>query len=106
MARATGYAPSTIHRIWQAVSLQPHRPETFKLSADPQFVDNVRDIVGLDADSPQHAMVLCVDDKSRVQAPDRTRPLLPLPPARSSGAPVTTSVMARPRSSRLSTAPL
>ena len=58
MARSTGYAPSTIHRMWQAFSLQPHRSETFKLSADPYFVDKVRDIVGLYVDPPQHAMVL------------------------------------------------
>ena len=80
MARATGYAPSTIHRIWQAFSLQPHRSETFKLSADPYFVDKVRDIVGLYVDPPQHAMVLCVDETSQVQALDRTQPLLPLRP--------------------------
>ena len=80
MARETGYAPSTIHRIWQAFSLQPHRSETFKLSADPYFVDKVRDIVGLYVDPPQHAMVLCVDEKSQVQALDRTQPLLPLRP--------------------------
>ena len=69
MARATGYAPSTIHRMWQAFSLQPHRSETFKLSADPYFVDKVRDIVGLYMDPPQHALVLCVDEKSQVQGP-------------------------------------
>ena len=80
MARETGYAPSTIHRIWQAFSLQPHRSETFKLSADPYFVDKTRDIVGLYVDPPQHAMVLCVDEKSQVQALDRTQPLLPLRP--------------------------
>ncbi len=80
MARATGYGASTIHRIWQAFSLQPHRSETFRLSADPYFVDKVRDIAGLHVDPPQHAMVLCVDEKSRVQALDRTQPLLPLRP--------------------------
>ena len=80
MARATGYAPSTINRIWRAFSLQPHRSKTFKLSADPYFVDKTRDIVGLYVDPPQHAMVLCVDEKSQVQALDRTQPLLPLRP--------------------------
>ena len=80
MARATGYAPSTIHRMWQAFSLQPHRSKTFKLSADPYFVDKTRDIVVLYVDPPQHAMVLCVDEKSQVQALDRTQPLLPLRP--------------------------
>ncbi len=68
MAQATGYAPSTVNRIWRAFSLQPHRSETFKLSADPYFVDKTRDIVGLYVDPPQHAMVLCVDQKSQVQA--------------------------------------
>ena len=85
MARATGYAPSTIHRMWQAFSLQPHRSETFKLSADPYFVDKVRDIVGLYMDPPQHALVLCVDEKSQVQALDRTQPCCRCAQARSSG---------------------
>ena len=80
MAQATGYAPSTINRIWRAFCLQPHRSETFKLSTDPYFVDKTRDIVGLYVDPPQHAMVLCVDEKSQVQALDRTQPLLPLRP--------------------------
>jgi len=80
MAQATGYAPSTINRIWRAFCLQPHRSETFKLSKDPYFVDKTRDIVGLYVDPPQHAMVLCVDEKSQVQALDRTQPLLPLRP--------------------------
>ena len=66
--------------IWRAFSLQPHRSETFKLSAVPYFVDKTRDIVGLYVDPPQHAMVLCVDEKSQVQALDRTQPLLPLRP--------------------------
>ena len=80
MARATGYAPSTIHRIWQAFGLQPHRQETFKLSSDPMFVEKVRDIVGLYLDPPERAVVLCVDEKSQIQALDRTQPLLPLRP--------------------------
>ena len=80
MASAVGYSPSTIHAIWKAFSLKPHRSETFKLSKDPWFVDKVRDIVGLYVDPPQHAMVLCVDEKSQVQALDRTQPLLPLRP--------------------------
>lgn len=80
MARATGYAPSTIHRIWQAFGLQPHRTETFKLSSDPFFVEKVRDIVGLYLDPPDRALVLCVDEKSQIQALDRTQPLLPLRP--------------------------
>ena len=80
MARASGYAPSTIHRIWRAFGLQPHRSETFKLSADPLFVDKVRDIVGLYLDPPERALVLCVDEKSQIQALDRTQPLLPMRP--------------------------
>ena len=80
MAKAVGYAPSTIHRIWQAFSLQPHRAETFKLSRDPMFVEKVRDIIGLYLDPPDRALVLCVDEKSQIQALDRTQPLLPLRP--------------------------
>lgn len=80
MAKAVGHAPSTIHRIWKAFSLQPHRVETFKLSTDPLFVEKVRDIVGLYMAPPQRALVLCVDEKSHIQALDRTQPLLPLRP--------------------------
>jgi len=65
-------AQSTVHRIWNAFSLQPHRSETFKLSSDPQFVEKVRDIVGLYLDPPERALVLCVDEKSQIQALDRT----------------------------------
>ena len=63
MAKAVGHAPSTIHRIWQAFGLQPHRSETFKLSSDPLFVEKVRDIVGLYLSPPERAVVLCVDEK-------------------------------------------
>jgi transposase len=80
MAKATGYAPSTIHDIWKAFSLQPHRSETFKLSTDPLFVEKVRDIVGLYLDPPDRAVVLCLDEKSQIQALDRTQPLLPMRP--------------------------
>ena len=80
MARAVGYAPSTIHRIWRAFGLQPHRSETFKLSTDPLFVEKVRDIVGLYMSPPERALVLCVDEKSQIQALDRTQPLLPMRP--------------------------
>lgn len=80
MAAAVGHAPSTIHRIWQAFGLQPHRVETFKLSADPLFVEKVRDIVGLYMAPPERALVLCLDEKSQIQALDRTQPLLPLRP--------------------------
>jgi transposase len=80
MASVRGYAPSTIHRIWRAFGLQPHRAETFKLSADPLFVEKVRDIVGLYLSPPDRAVVLCVDEKSQIQALDRTQPLLPMRP--------------------------
>ena len=80
MAKATGVSISTVHRIWRAFSLQPHRSETFKLSTDPLFVDKVHDIVGLYLDPPDRALVLCVDEKSHIQALDRTQPLLPMRP--------------------------
>lgn len=80
MARAVGYAPSTIHGIWRAFGLQPHRSKTFKLSSDPFFVEKVRDIVGLYLAPPEHALVLCVDEKSQIQALDRSQPMLPMRP--------------------------
>jgi transposase len=69
-----------VHSIWRAFGLQPHRVETFKLSTDPLFVEKVRDIVGLYLSPPERAIVLCVDEKSQVQAIDRTQPLLPMRP--------------------------
>ena len=80
MARATKVSHMAVARIWRAFGLQPHRSETFKLSSDPFFVEKVRDIVGLYLNPPDHAVVLCVDEKSQVQALDRTRPVLPLRP--------------------------
>ncbi len=80
MAKATGLSHMTIQRMWQAFGLQPHRSETFKLSPDPQLVEKVRDIVGLYVNPPDHALVLCVDEKSQIQALDRTAPLLPMQP--------------------------
>ncbi|WP_075632440.1 IS630 family transposase [Novacetimonas hansenii] len=80
MAQAVGYAPSTIHRRWKAFGLQPHRTETFKLSTDPLFVEKVRDIVGLYMAPPERALVLCVDEKSQIQALDRSQPMLPMRP--------------------------
>jgi transposase len=80
MAKASGLSPTTVHRIWQAFGLQPHRTETFKLSTDPLFIEKVRDIVGLYLDPPQKALVLCVDEKTQIQALDRTQPLVPLRP--------------------------
>jgi transposase len=80
MAKATGLSQSSISRVWRAFGLQPHRSETFKLSPDPLLVEKIRDIVGLYIDPPEHAVVLCVDEKSQIQALDRTQPLLPLRP--------------------------
>ena len=80
MAKQAGLSQSTISRIWRAFGLQPHRQETFKLSTDPLFVEKTRDIVGLYLDPPVKAMVLCVDEKSQIQALDRTQPVLPLAP--------------------------
>jgi transposase len=80
MAAATGLSRPTISRIWRAFGLQPHRTETFKLSPDPQLVEKVRDIVGLYLNPPERALVLCADEKSHIQALDRTRPILPMCP--------------------------
>ena len=80
MAEATGLSQTAIVRIWRAFGLQPHRVENFKFSKDPQFVEKVRDIVGLYLNPPDRAIVLCVDEKSQVQALNRTQPILPLAP--------------------------
>lgn len=80
MAQKTGLSQTAVVRIWHAFGLQPHRVENFKFSKDPQFVEKVRDIVGLYMNPPDHAMVLCVDEKSQVQALNRTQPILPLAP--------------------------
>ncbi len=80
MAEAAGLSSSSIGRIWRAFGLQPHRASTSKLSTDPLFVEKVRDIVGLYMNPPDRAVVLCVDEKSQVQALDRTQPLLPMGP--------------------------
>ena len=78
MAAASGISKDTVHRIWRTFGLQPHRHKTFKLSTDPFFVEKVRDIVGLYLNPPEHALVLCVDEKSQIQALERSQPLLPL----------------------------
>jgi transposase len=80
MAQAAGVTQTAVVRIWHAYGLQPHRQETFKLSTDPLFIDKVRDVVGLYLQPPERALVLCVDEKTQVQALDRTAPLLPLRP--------------------------
>ena len=80
LAQVAGLSQSSISRIWRAFSLQPHRSQAFKLSRDPLFIDKVRDIVGLYLNPPDRALVLCVDEKSQIQALDRTAPLLPMRP--------------------------
>jgi len=80
LATKLGVSQSTVSRAWRAFGLQPHRVESFKLSTDPLFIDKVRDIVGLYLNPPTKALVLCVDEKSQIQALDRTQPLLPLAP--------------------------
>ena len=78
MAREAAVSAPTVQRIWSAFGLQPHRQGHFKISPDPFFVEKVRDIVGLYLNPPENAMVLCVDEKSQIQALDRTQPLLPM----------------------------
>jgi len=80
MAKNSGMSATTVRRIWHTFALQPHRTKTFKLSNDPLFIDKVRDVVGLYMDPPERALVLCVDEKSQIQALDRTQPLLPMGP--------------------------
>jgi transposase len=80
MAKASGLSQTAVVRIWRAFGLQPHRAETFKLSTDPLFIEKVRDIVGLYLNPPERALVLCVDEKSQIQALDRTQPILPMMP--------------------------
>lgn len=78
MAKACGLSAATVGRIWRAFALKPHRYETFKLSRDPQFIEKVRDIVGLYLHPPERAVVLCVDEKAQIQALDRMQPVLPM----------------------------
>jgi transposase len=80
MAKEVGLTQSAVHRIWKAFGLQPHRQDTWKLSQDPQFIEKVRDVVGLYLNPPERAVVLCVDEKSQIQALDRTAPTLPMLP--------------------------
>ncbi len=81
MAKHSGLSHSTIGRIWRTFGLQPHRSDAFQLSNDPMFIEKVRDIVGLYLDPPESAVVLCVDEKSQVQALNRMQPVLPMMPA-------------------------
>ncbi|MER5804092.1 MULTISPECIES: IS630 family transposase [Streptomyces] len=82
MAKEIGLSQSSVSRIWRAFGLQPHRSETFKLSTDPYFVDKVHDVVGLYLDPPERALVFCVDEKSQIQALNRSQPVLPGVPER------------------------
>jgi transposase len=77
-AQASGISKSTVHRLFQIFAVQPHRTRSFKLSSDPFFIEKVRDIVGLYLNPPDHALVLCVDEKSQIQALNRTQPVLPM----------------------------
>jgi transposase len=78
LAKELGISHSMVHRVWRANGLKPHRVRTFKVSNDPRFVEKLVDVVGLYLDPPEHALVLCVDEKSQIQALDRTQPSLPL----------------------------
>jgi len=82
MAKAQGVSHATVQRLWSGHGLQPHRTETFKLSTDPRFVEKMSDVVGLYLDPPDKALVLCVDEKSQIQALDRSQPSLPMKPGR------------------------
>ena len=78
MAAAVGISPSSVRRIWAGQGLQPHRVRRFKISNDPKFADKLKDVVGLYVDPPAHAVVLSIDEKSQIQALDRTQPGLPM----------------------------
>jgi hypothetical protein len=103
MAKVVGISASSVQHIWRAHGLQPHRVKQFKLSTDPRFVDKLRDVVGLYVDPPAHAVVLSVDEKSQIQALDRTQPGLPMKKGRARDGPTTTSDMAPQHCSRPST---
>ena len=103
MAERSGLSKSSVGRIWRAFDLKPHRAETFKLSTGPLFVDKVFDVVGLYLDPPEAAVVLCVDEKSQVQALARSQPAFPMMPGMPSGALMTTSGTVSPACSRRST---
>ena len=82
LARAVAASPSMVHRVWKAHRLQPHRTRTFKLSRDPRFIEKMTDVIGLYLNPPERALVLCADEKSQIQALDRTQPGLPMKPGR------------------------
>ena len=96
IAAETQLSKSTVHRVWKAFGLQPHRQKHFKLSTDPFFVEKVRDIVGLYLNPPDHALVLAVDEKTQIQALDRTQPMLPMGWGTFEDSRTTTCAMGRP----------
>ena len=96
MAKEVGLTQTAVSRIWRAFGLQPHRLDAFKLGRDPLFVDKVHDVVGLYLNPPERAVVLCVDEKSQIQALDRTAPILPMLPGCPSAPPTTTAAPAPP----------
>jgi transposase len=96
LAQQGGLSRSTISRIWRAFGLQPHRRETCKLSKDPLFIEKVRDIVGIYLNPPDRALVLCIDEKSQIQALDRTQPLCQCGPGKPNAAATTRNTTARP----------
>ena len=98
MAEAMGMSQSAVSRIWRAFGLKPHQTESFKLSPDPLFIDKVRDIVGLYLNPPDAAVVLCMDEKSQIQALDRAAPILPLLPGAPERVPMTTCTTGPPTS--------
>ena len=105
LAQQVGASHATVHRILLDAGLRPHLTRTFKYSHDPLLEEKVKDVVGLYMNPPENAIVLSVDEKTQIQALDRTQPLLPMRPARSSATPTITSAMAPPVSSRLSISP-
>src|SRR5215212_10476790 len=96
MAARTGLTQTAVSRIWRAFELKPHKVDYWKLSTDPNFVDKLYDVVGLYLDPPERALVLCVDEKTQVQALDRSAPVLPMMPAAPELRPTPTSATARP----------
>lgn len=85
MARESGLSRDSVSRIWRAFGLKPHRADSFQISTDPYYVDKVRDVVGLYMSPPENALVLCVDEKSQIQALERAQPVLPMRPGKPEG---------------------
>jgi len=85
MAKKTGISHDSVSRIWRAFGLKPHRADTFQISTDPHYIDKVRDVVGLYMSPPENALVLCVDEKSQIQALERSQPVLPMRPGKPEG---------------------